>query len=523
MAYKGRVRPTIALTSADIAVDAVGSSEIAAGAVDTAEIATNAVTANEIAAGAVAASEIASTFDISSKTVTLPAAAVTAHVTAYDDNQLKEDIAITAFHAATAGSLAKYDLVDQTIDAFSGTTGVDTSNSVNEFRNPSNFITGATGNENLTAFTSSGTFTTDAVTTKIEVLVVAGGGSTGDGISPGGGGGGIVHHTGYVTTVSTTYGVTVGGSSADSVFDTAGVGTGPMTAKDGGDSGTRFNSGGVGGSGSGGGYDTNNAGGAADQSDSGGGTGYGYAGGNGLASSPYPSGGGGGAGGVGGSSTSNTSDTDGPTGGLGKYFSSFVAYGTDSNNVASTGANGGWFASGGGGARNSGYSSYNAKGGGGGGGGGGQANNSSSGVSGLANTGGGGGGGGGGASTGGSGVVLIKNILTVDNLTLISNSTTAQDGAPTKGDLIFTYSNGVGTAVVGTDLKAYISRDGGSNYTGPITMTAQGTTGGHTILTAHDVSLTSTSGTAMRYKITTHNQSAGSKETRIHAVSLGWS
>ncbi len=49
MAYKGRVRPTIALTADDIAADAVGSSEIA----------TDAVTANEIAAGAVASSEIA--------------------------------------------------------------------------------------------------------------------------------------------------------------------------------------------------------------------------------------------------------------------------------------------------------------------------------------------------------------------------------------------------------------------------------------------------------------------------------
>ena len=90
-----------------LATDEVTATEIAAGAVDTAEIATDAVTANEIAAGAVAASEIASTFDISSKTVTLPAAAVTAHVTQFDDNQLKEDIALVAFQAATAGSLAK--------------------------------------------------------------------------------------------------------------------------------------------------------------------------------------------------------------------------------------------------------------------------------------------------------------------------------------------------------------------------------------------------------------------------------
>jgi len=44
------------------------------------------------------------------------------------------------------------------------------------------------------------------------------------------------------------------------------------------------------------------------------------------------------------------------------------------------------------------------------------------------------------------------------------------------------------------------------------------------ILTARGVDLSSLAGTTdMRYKITTHNQVAGSKETRIHAVSLGWS
>ena len=108
-----------------------------------------------------------------------------------------------------------------------------------------------------------------------------------------------------------------------------------------------------------------------------------------------------------------------------------------------------------------------------------------------------------------------------NDMTLVSNAQTAQDGAPTKGDLVVTYTNGAGTAVVGTDIKFYISRDG-TNYTGPITMTSQGTTGGHTILTANDVSLTSTSGSSMRWKITTHNQSV-SKDTRVQAVSLGWS
>ncbi|MDP6772351.1 MAG: hypothetical protein QF704_16715, partial [Anaerolineales bacterium] len=140
------------ITSTEIAADAVGASELANNAVDTAAIADDAVTGAKIsfiddavavtdghvlvadgtdynnvavsgdisitnagvtaiAAGAVGASEVASTIDLSSKTVTLPAASVTAHVTAFDDNQLKEDIALLAFKQATSDSVVKYDLV----------------------------------------------------------------------------------------------------------------------------------------------------------------------------------------------------------------------------------------------------------------------------------------------------------------------------------------------------------------------------------------------------------------------------
>ena len=105
-------------------------------------------------------------------------------------------------------------------------------------------------------------------------------------------------------------------------------------------------------------------------------------------------------------------------------------------------------------------------------------------------------------------------------MTLVSNSTTAQ-AAPTKGDIVMTYSNGAGTAVINTDITAEFSADNGSTWTA-MTLASQGTTGGHTILSAHDVTRTSTSGTSMRYRIKTLNQSA-SKDTRIHAVSLGWS
>jgi hypothetical protein len=107
------------------------------------------------------------------------------------------------------------------------------------------------------------------------------------------------------------------------------------------------------------------------------------------------------------------------------------------------------------------------------------------------------------------------------NMTLLSNSVTASS-PPTKGDLVVAYVNHAGTAVVGTDLKLYISRDG-SAFTSSIPMTSVGTSGTTTILTANDVDLTGiTSGTSMVYKLETLNQSV-SKITRIHAVSLGWS
>jgi len=106
------------------------------------------------------------------------------------------------------------------------------------------------------------------------------------------------------------------------------------------------------------------------------------------------------------------------------------------------------------------------------------------------------------------------------NMTLVSNATTAES-APSKGDIVLTWSDGLGTAVLANDISAEFSADDGANWT-PMTLADQGTTGTHNIATAHDVTRTSASGTAMRYRVKTLNQSA-TKETRIHAVSLGWS
>ncbi len=162
----------------------------------------------------------------------------------------------------------------------------------------------------------------------------------------------------------------------------------------------------------------------------------------------------------------------------------------------------------------------------GGGGAGGPANNS--GGAGRANNGSGGGGGatshGGTSGAGGSGIVILRR-LTADgmsggnDLTLQSTANTASATA-TKADLVMLMENGAGTASINVDIKGYVTADGGSNWTEG-TLVDEGTWGTNKKIYAfHDATVTS--GTDMRYKITTHNQVVSSKETKIHAVSLGW-
>ena len=50
----------------------------------------------------------------------------------YDDNQLQSNVAMLGFKVAVNGSLTRYNLVDQSIDEFYDTSGVDASASTNE-------------------------------------------------------------------------------------------------------------------------------------------------------------------------------------------------------------------------------------------------------------------------------------------------------------------------------------------------------------------------------------------------------
>ena len=106
--------------------------------------------------------------------------------------------------------------------------------------------------------------------------------------------------------------------------------------------------------------------------------------------------------------------------------------------------------------------------------------------------------------------------------TAISTANTALS-APTTGDICMLIENASGTATLNTDLKAYVSRNGGTGWD-QATLVDKGSWGTNKkIVSANNVAFSnSASGTDMRYKIEWANQVSGSKETRVHATSLAW-
>jgi len=527
MSYMGKVRPTIALTSDDIEDGAILNVDVnASAAIANSKMATDTTNATNLASGTVPTARLgsgtasSSTFLRGDQTY---AAVDTSGIVANQD-----DIALLGFKVAANGSLARYNLVDQSIDAFEDASGVDASASTNEIRDSANYYTGKQGSPTggtITTYTDSGTDYTvhsflssgDFVVSDsgdVDYLIVAGGGAGGGYAIGGGGGGGGVRTAAALGVTAQTYGIVVG---AGGVFD-----NNPNGYGDGQDS-SAF---GVTGSGGGGGMSGPSGHNGRDGGSGGGASGYGGTSGSGNAgsyspvegydagprnTSNYGGGGGGGAGEVG--------ETPGPS-----ISGNGGAGGDGIQNAYRTGSPV-YYAGGGGGA------GWVGVGGAAGQGGAKAGQTSGAGVI-AADPNSGGGGGGGNDSTapfesgtGGSGIVVIRFVTgalgTSEDMTLVSNAQTAES-APTTGDLVMTISNGTGTTTPNTDIKAYISRDG-SAYSSAVTLVDQGDTGGHTILTANGVDLSGiTSGTSMRWKIETLNQGAA-KETRVQAVSLGWS
>jgi len=147
---------------------------------------------------------------------------IASSATDYDDDQIQSNIAMLGFYVAVNGSLVRYNLVDQSIDEFYDTSGVDASASTNENRvdtgSGANFYyvgeTASTPSGATSEDTSISGFTTmvcSAATGSIVVggsgnatmLVVAGGGSGGHNFGGGGGAGGLIYKATHALTANT--------------------------------------------------------------------------------------------------------------------------------------------------------------------------------------------------------------------------------------------------------------------------------------------------------------------------------
>tara|TARA_R100000655_G_scaffold782_1_gene3221 strand:+ start:687 stop:1679 length:993 start_codon:yes stop_codon:yes gene_type:complete len=121
----------------------------------------------------------------------------------------------------------------------------------------------------------------------------------------------------------------------------------------------------------------------------------------------------------------------------------------------------------------------------------------------------------------GSAVMAISKVrmyrqLTTGNMTLINSGLTASS-APSTG-FVTVQADPVDAVTINTDLKCFVSRDNGSNWS-EVTLAA-GATNSNFINYEGSVDISSQpSGTSMKYKVTTHN----SKEIRVSGVVLRWS
>jgi hypothetical protein len=487
----------------------------------------------------------------------------------YDDTVLQSSVAVLGFKVAVNGSLTRYNLVDQSIDEFFDTSGIDASASTNDdrvatgsnfyYRGGSSLVVPSGGDSTDTSisgyttkvFSTTGTGTlTVADAGDVDVLVVAGGGGGGYYYGGGGGGGGLVYKSTITLTGSSTYDCIVGLGGAVKTSDTGGSG-GP-----GGFNGTNSSFGPNGGAilltGIGGGGGSDEGGGPADGygSDGGSGGGASYVGNAGYEGSETQTGQAGDSGTYGFGGDGDYGWNNAPT--WNEYFpgggggAGGVAPRPDTNNAGNGGAgkdysatfgtavgDSGWFASGGGGGFGAGTTAtvYGVASAGGGANG---SNNEDVGApSGTANTGGGGGGGGNSATSnrkysgaGGSGIILVRwadsQFVSVADLALQSTDVTAE-AQPTYGEFVTLIENAAGTATLNTDIKGYISRDSGVTFTQG-TLVNEGSWGTNKqILGFHELDISAQpAGTSMCYKVTTHNQVASSKETYIYATSIGW-
>ena len=475
-----------------LADDAVGADELAANAVVNASVASNAAIVASKISGLASSATTDTTNAANISSGTLPTARMGSGTassatflrgdgtwSAVDVDKLEQNIAMLGFYRATDHSKAKYNLVDMTIDEYVNNSGIDTSASTGEFLTSGYYHGQTSSTGNATGGTES-----QSGSTKFHYFSHTGTHN----------GNGNVQNP----VVSTQYNFVVPGSGTLRYLIVGGGGssTQPQNNQYPGPAGTA------------GAVNYNNNFSATAQTYTivvgGGGMGAQY-GEDGLASSAF---------GVTSAGGTEGGNTTGANTSNGAYHSDFVQFGEN-----------GYFGSDGAPSLNTG--GYDA---GLGGGGDGEGHPINAGEWGMDGTGGGGGGtragyGRGGGGHGGVYVLYTANAFSTTedhgDMTLVS-ATTVASSTPTKGDVIILIEDADGTSTLNTDIKAYVSRDAGSNWTQG-TLADEGSWGTNKkILAFHDVDISGQPSAAnMRYKITTHNQAAN-KNVRIHATSLAW-
>jgi len=121
-----------------------GARTLGTGEVTTANMATDPTNASNLSSGSVPTAQLGNVD--------------TSGITANQD-----DIALLGFKVATNGSLGKYNLVDQTEDAFVDETGIDASSSTNELFNSTGYFEGGTLSQTVVTATGVGTWVSPPV------------------------------------------------------------------------------------------------------------------------------------------------------------------------------------------------------------------------------------------------------------------------------------------------------------------------------------------------------------------------
>jgi hypothetical protein len=102
------------------------------------------------------------------------------------------------------------------------------------------------------------------------------------------------------------------------------------------------------------------------------------------------------------------------------------------------------------------------------------------------------------------------------NMTLISNATTAE--AQPDNARIILYEEDIDSITENTDVKGYVSRDGGSTWT-EATLVDEGNYSGTKRILADTVDISGQpAGTSMKFKVETANL----KDLKIHGIGVTW-